>query len=154
MVLLRRFLDTSGCTNLPCRALALSWLDMNKLQHTTCIAVQTWHRAQADKPLWEHGQLAKQTGEHISVCIWPHQCMFKDPFITHKKDSVRYTHTQTRMPLHACTMDRKFMSRYMNISECTKPPLIFQYPQNEKLINRDEKKYFINFNFTIKISGR
>jgi len=30
-VLLRRSWGTSGCKNLPCFALAFSWLDMNKL---------------------------------------------------------------------------------------------------------------------------
>lgn len=71
----------------------------------TCIAVQAWHHAQADKPLWERGQLAKQAGEHISVCIWPHQDVFKDSFITYKNDSTQHTHTQTRVPLYACRVD-------------------------------------------------
>lgn len=84
-MLLRGFWGTSGCTNLPCLALAFSWLHMNKLWPMTCVPLRAWHHAQADKPLWEHAQLAKQTGDHISLCIWPHQYTFKDPFIAYKK---------------------------------------------------------------------
>lgn len=64
-----------------CLVLALSWLHVNKLWPMTCIAVEAWLHAQADKPLWEHARLAKQSGDHISLCIWPHQYIFKNLFI-------------------------------------------------------------------------
>lgn len=101
-VLMERFWGTSRCTSLPRLALDLSWLKMSKHQPVIWISVLAWLHAQNDKPFWDYGQLTeRQSDEHVSVCIWPHQHVFKDSLITYENDSTLYIkYTGTQIPVY------------------------------------------------------